>query len=694
MGVPLRRPTAAPLKPELPSPDVLDPAWLDVLRFCGVPDLGACIAVSRCWCSATDSHHVWADAYERTQRADAASAPAGECSLRALIERPFGEDAVGWRVAVLVEDGTERQATGHIVAYDAEADAYLIAYEGTGDDASGALPQEVWEHERRRRTAAMRHNPSLAGKSRFSFLSPPTWPWMGGMQSSSASGTAGSASNPQCSRDRATRTSPQQIRSWKEELKNNVRNAPSRLLTRLEEHTDEVLFVVFSPDGLRLASCSRDLRTVIFRVRSGGSGEASFDREAVFAHQTAPCRAIWWPQAPFDTVAVSTEDAGWQGASKVEIWEILNGQDTYAWQAPFEAEDEDQQLPMGINARCIFQGQNRPFDIYAALLQWPPALEDDPTAFCFLAGWAVFRENQRYIQWLNVWPGPRHPRFLPGKEPQGGGGSQPRAPAPLARLRLEGEMNYLHCLEVGPKASQGKRILAMTGSTPHLCNELGFIDLSQLRQRDDPAHAGQDAVAIPNYDAPVEVKSMGDRVVLSAKWSSSGDLVLLNTRPYAQRDRQPRSGHSRSRRGSGRPPLSQPTPSFEDLLMQPAPDLSTSMELILLDVQSLETVAVFDGHFAFTTKESPFLIFTDEWADTDFLASGGEDHRVYVWHRRHRRLVRRLCGHTEPVNAVSWNGNGLLASASDDHRVIVWAAGAATAADGWVAHSLTGAGSA
>merc|ERR1712107_774643 len=54
-----------------------------------------------------------------------------------------------------------------------------------------------------------------------------------------------------------------------------------------------------------------------------------------------------------------------------------------------------------------------------------------------------------------------------------------------------------------------------------------------------------------------------------------------------------------------------------------------------------------------------------------FLASGGEDHRVYVWHRRHRRLLRRLCGHTEPVNAVSWS-KGLLASASDDHCIIIW----------------------
>merc|ERR1719337_369099 len=94
---------------------------------------------------------------------------------------------------------------------------------------------------------------------------------------------------------------------------------------------------------------------------------------------------------------------------------------------------------------------------------------------------------------------------------------------------------------------------------------------------------------------------------------------------------------------------------------------------MVLDAQSLETVGLFDGHFAFTTKESPFLIFTDEWGDSDFLASGGEDHRVYIWHRRHRRLIRRLCGHSEPVNAVSWNGSGLLASASDDHSIIVWA---------------------
>merc|ERR1712060_198814 len=88
--------------------------------------------------------------------------------------------------------------------------------------------------------------------------------------------------------------------------------------------------------------------------------------------------------------------------------------------------------------------------------------------------------------------------------------------------------------------------------------------------------------------------------------------------------------------------------------------------------ETMDILATFDGHFAFTTKESPFFIFTDDWQDTDFLARGGEDYAVYIWHRPHGRLLRRLEGHAESVNAVSWNGDGILASASDDHSIILW----------------------
>ncbi|XP_034553774.1 WD repeat-containing protein 26 isoform X2 [Notolabrus celidotus] len=58
----------------------------------------------------------------------------------------------------------------------------------------------------------------------------------------------------------------------------------------------------------------------------------------------------------------------------------------------------------------------------------------------------------------------------------------------------------------------------------------------------------------------------------------------------------------------------------------------------------------------------------------DFIASGSEDHKVYIWHRRSELPIAELTGHTRTVNCVSWNPvlPGLLASASDDGTVRIW----------------------
>ncbi|KAF7666552.1 hypothetical protein LDENG_00101480 [Lucifuga dentata] len=58
----------------------------------------------------------------------------------------------------------------------------------------------------------------------------------------------------------------------------------------------------------------------------------------------------------------------------------------------------------------------------------------------------------------------------------------------------------------------------------------------------------------------------------------------------------------------------------------------------------------------------------------DFIASGSEDHKVYIWHRRGELPIAELTGHTRTVNCVSWNPTipGLMASASDDGTVRVW----------------------
>lgn len=58
----------------------------------------------------------------------------------------------------------------------------------------------------------------------------------------------------------------------------------------------------------------------------------------------------------------------------------------------------------------------------------------------------------------------------------------------------------------------------------------------------------------------------------------------------------------------------------------------------------------------------------------DFIASGSEDNKVYVWHIKRELPIAALIGHSRTVNCVSWNPvyHQMMASVSDDCTVRIW----------------------
>ncbi|GAU98355.1 hypothetical protein RvY_09513, partial [Ramazzottius varieornatus] len=60
--------------------------------------------------------------------------------------------------------------------------------------------------------------------------------------------------------------------------------------------------------------------------------------------------------------------------------------------------------------------------------------------------------------------------------------------------------------------------------------------------------------------------------------------------------------------------------------------------------------------------------------DERFIASGSEDHKVYIWSVEKETPVMTLPGHTRTVNCVHWNPAcpSMIASASDDGTVRIW----------------------
>ncbi|KAL2863241.1 WD40 repeat-containing protein [Aspergillus lucknowensis] len=97
----------------------------------------------------------------------------------------------------------------------------------------------------------------------------------------------------------------------------------------------------------------------------------------------------------------------------------------------------------------------------------------------------------------------------------------------------------------------------------------------------------------------------------------------------------------------------------------------TECQIQLIDIETREIVRRFQGQ-----KQSMFIIRSAfGGAAENFVVSGSEDSRIYVWHKENGTLVETLEGHVSGcVNAISWNpaDPGMFASAGDDCLVKIW----------------------
>lgn len=89
----------------------------------------------------------------------------------------------------------------------------------------------------------------------------------------------------------------------------------------------------------------------------------------------------------------------------------------------------------------------------------------------------------------------------------------------------------------------------------------------------------------------------------------------------------------------------------------------------LMDIDTGEVLQSFSGQ-----KQTEFIIRSAfGGANENFVVSGSEDSRVYIW-RTNGHLVEALDAHHGCVNAVAWHPRDprVFASAGDDHRVRIW----------------------
>lgn len=104
----------------------------------------------------------------------------------------------------------------------------------------------------------------------------------------------------------------------------------------------------------------------------------------------------------------------------------------------------------------------------------------------------------------------------------------------------------------------------------------------------------------------------------------------------------------------------------------PPPPIAQEIEIRVIDLRTIRLLdRVYRSHRAFTANDGCFFLFID--ADEQWLTSGAEDCRAYLWHRC-AGVCLATYQHRDVVNAAALEPHsaGVLVTVSDDASIKVW----------------------
>ena len=637
---------------------------LECFGYLTIQDLGTVAQLNYELSRSVATDHVWKSLYPTTFTRAKDSIPH---DIQQLVNRPYRRSCIGWSVSVL-QDGSDTWLTGIVLEY--RNDRFLVRY-----DLDDSL---VWERETLSSGAWF-----LAGKLRMRFLSapslespmakpvdPPACPMEDEIASStvstkqrkrrridttcsessmySSSSTASSScespsplSSPSsaCIDEEACASQSANCHSWRCELFRDRFQAPTGLVQELKLHSDEVLCVAFSHASNRLASCSRDGTTRIFDVADNITSVLIQHNES-----DVPCRVSW--SSDDSLILVCTE------AKNGNIFDY----------------DAHVACYCSFTGRQLLSKPNIPFDVCAAWI---------PGTHAFIHGDSLtVSPRGTYNQTLTLWDMDSQRvvgRFL----------FKFISEAFIHLIQVSPDGNFLAVTcGIGDALSDTVRVVRIPPFTTGPSTTTSFsikvprskFDSERLLANSffenrkisniasiNPARLV--ALASPCCDGdPVVPSYYCGGAVLGLVWSKDSRTFYTNTRVYVS---------------PAQVQLDQVKDVLPPAILTDRPDLDNTLEIQAWSVEQQTPVARMKGAHGFTTKECPFYLFLAESPCGEYVASGSEDCGVYLYHVRHKRLMRVLwAGHDDVVSMVSWNpavqSGCLLASASDDHKICLW----------------------